>query len=194
MLGLRYASPKYWFLGAEVSYYDHTYIDFAPGKRTAEALQGLEPGDPRRDALTRQEKMPSAMLIDANIGKSWRYKSYFINLNFQVTNILDKTDFKTGGFEQARYSITEQTSDKFLPSISMVWSYILPDFRSQILKRINLVKMRKVAFILTILTAGALIYRLLDVWISHTMRLNPGWIQQRLLPILPLLSKGHVPW
>ncbi len=115
MLGLRYASPKYWFLGAEVSYYDHSYIDFAPGKRTAEALQGLEPNDPRRDALTRQEKMPSAMLIDANIGKSWRYKSYFINLNFQVTNILDKTDFRTGGFEQARYSITEQTSDKFPP-------------------------------------------------------------------------------
>jgi len=55
------------------------------------------------------------MLIDANIGKSWRYKSYFINLNFQVTNILDKTDFKTGGFEQARYSITEQTSNKFPP-------------------------------------------------------------------------------
>jgi len=115
MLGIRYASPTYWFAGAEVSYFDHIYIDFAPGKRTAEALQGLEPDDPRRDALIHQEKVPSAMLLNANIGKSWRLKSYFINLNFQVTNVLDKTDFKTGGFEQARYSITEQTSDKFPP-------------------------------------------------------------------------------
>jgi len=115
MLGIRYASPTYWFAGAEVSYFDHIYIDFAPGKRTAEALQGLELNDPRRDALIHQEKVPSAMLLNANIGKSWRLKSYFINLNFQVTNVLDKTDFKTGGFEQARYSITEQTSDKFPP-------------------------------------------------------------------------------
>ncbi len=115
MMGLRYASPKYWFLGAEVSYYDHSYIDFAPGKRTTEALQGLEPGDPRRDALTHQIKVPSAFLIDANIGKSWRLKEYFINLNLQVTNLLNNTDFKTGGFEQARYSIAEQTSNKFPP-------------------------------------------------------------------------------
>lgn len=115
MLGLRYASPKYWFLGAEVSYYDHSYIDFAPGKRTAEALQGLDPGDPRRDALTRQEKVPSAILLDANVGKSWRYKDYYINLNFQIANVLNNTDFKTGGFEQARYSVAEQTSNTFPP-------------------------------------------------------------------------------
>lgn len=115
MLGIRYASPKYWFIGADVSYYDHIYIDFAPGKRTAEALQGLEPGDPRRDALTAQEKVPSAYLVNANIGKSWKVKDYYINLNFMVSNILDNNDFKTGGFEQARYSVAEQTSNKFPP-------------------------------------------------------------------------------
>lgn len=114
-LGFRYASPKYWFLGASFSYFDDSYIDFAPGKRTSEALVGLEPDDPRRQEITKQLKVESAYLLDANIGKSWRIKDYFINLNFQVANILDKTDFKTGGFEQARYSISEQTSNKFPP-------------------------------------------------------------------------------
>lgn len=114
-LGIRYASPKYWFFGATFNYFNDSYIDFAPGKRTAEALVGLEENDPRREEITRQLKVESAYLVDANIGKSWRVKNYFINLNFQVANLLDKTDFKTGGFEQARYSISEQTSNNFPP-------------------------------------------------------------------------------
>ena len=114
-LGIRYASPKYWFFGATFNYFNDSYIDFAPGKRTAEALVGLEENDPRRAEITRQPKVESAYLVDANIGKSWRVKNYFINLNFQVANLLDKTDFKTGGFEQARYSISEQTSNNFPP-------------------------------------------------------------------------------
>ncbi|HPD96356.1 MAG TPA: TonB-dependent receptor [Tenuifilaceae bacterium] len=114
-LGLRYASPKYWFFGVTASYFDDIYVEFAPGKRTAEALVGLEEGDPYREKLTDQIKLPSACLLDANIGKSWKIKDYYINLNFSVSNVLDKTDFKTGGYEQARYSIADQTSDKFPP-------------------------------------------------------------------------------
>lgn len=114
-LGFRYASPKYWFFGATFSYFNDSYIDFAPGKRTAEALVGLEENDPRRDEITRQMKVESSYLVDANVGKSWRIKNYFINVNFQIANLLDKTDLKTGGFEQARYSIAEQTSDNFPP-------------------------------------------------------------------------------
>jgi len=132
MVGLRYASPKYWFLGATFSYFDDIYIDFAPGKRTAEALVGLEPNDPRRYDLTHQESVSSAYLLDANIGKSWRIKNYYINLNFQVANILDNTDFKTGGFEQARYSIAEQTSDKFPPKYFYAYGrtyYLIFGFR-----------------------------------------------------------------
>lgn len=115
MVGFRYASPKYWFFGATCSYFDDIYIDFAPGKRTAEALVGLEPNDPRRKELTQQISTGSSFLVDANIGKSWRFKDYYFNVNFQVANVLDETDFKTGGFEQARYSISEQTSDTFPP-------------------------------------------------------------------------------
>ena len=115
MLGIKYASPKYWFFGANVSYFDDIYIDFAPERRTAEVLVGLEANDPLRDQITRQTKVSSAYLLDANVGKSWKIKSYYINLNFQVTNILDKTDFQTGGYEQLRFSATREEISKFPP-------------------------------------------------------------------------------
>jgi len=116
MLGIRYASPKYWFLGANISYFADGYLDFNPERRTAEMLIGLEPNDPLRQQITNQEGLPSAYLVDVNIGKSWRidYK-YFINLNFQITNLLDNTEFKTGGYEQLRYAGTAEDQSKFPP-------------------------------------------------------------------------------
>lgn len=115
MLGVKYASPKYWFFGVNASYFDDIYIDFAPERRTAEVLVGLEANDPLRDQITKQSKVSSAFLLDANIGKSWKIKSYYINLNFQVTNILDKTDFQTGGYEQLRFTATREEISKFPP-------------------------------------------------------------------------------
>lgn len=114
-LGFRYASPKYWFFGASVSYFDDIYIDFAPERRTAEVLLGLEPDDPTRYAITKQSSLPSQYLVDANIGKSWRIKDYYINLNFQVANVLDNTDFKTGGYEQLRYALSNEDVNTFTP-------------------------------------------------------------------------------
>jgi len=114
-LGFRYASPKYWFFGATASYFDDIYIDFNPEIRTSEMLLGLEPNDPTRELLTKQKSLPSQFLLDANVGKSWRVKEYYINVNFQVANILDNTDFKTGGYEQLRYALSNNTPNLFTP-------------------------------------------------------------------------------
>jgi hypothetical protein len=97
------------------SYFDDIYIDFNPEIRTAEMLLGLEPNDPTREALTNQKSLPSQFLLDANVGKSWRIKDYYINLNFQVANILDNTDFKTGGYEQLRYALSNEDPNLFTP-------------------------------------------------------------------------------
>lgn len=113
--GFRYASPKYWFFGASVSYFDDIYIDLNPERRTAEMLLGLEPNDPARKAITEQESLPSQFLVDANVGKSWRIKDYYLNLNFQVANVLDNTDFKTGGYEQLRYALSNEDPNLFTP-------------------------------------------------------------------------------
>lgn len=114
-LGFRYAGPKYWFFGASASYFDDIYIDFNPERRTSEDLIGLEEFDPARDLITKQQSVPSQFLVDANVGKSWRYKDYFINLNFQVANVLDNTSFKTGGYEYLRFAGDVNDLSKFPP-------------------------------------------------------------------------------
>jgi len=110
MIGVNYASPKSWYLGASISYFGDTYIDYNPERRTAEMV---DPSNPSNALITEQSSVPSAYLVDASIGKSWRIKKYFINLNFQVANVLDKTDFKTGGYEQLRYSGLSSDITKF---------------------------------------------------------------------------------
>jgi hypothetical protein len=114
-VGFRYAGPKYWFFGASASYFDDIFIDFNPERRTPEALIGFEEFDPVRELITKQQSVSSQFLVDANVGKSWRYKDYFINLNFQVANVLDNTDFKTGGYEQLRFAGLESDLAKFPP-------------------------------------------------------------------------------
>ncbi len=112
MIGLDYASPKSWYLSTNASFFGDSYIDFNPERRTAEMVN---PDDPNMNLITEQTKLPSAILVDASIGKSWRIKKYFINFNFQVTNIFDKTDFKTGGYEQLRYAGLVSDLKKFPP-------------------------------------------------------------------------------
>ncbi len=112
MIGLDYASTKSWYFSANASYFGDTYIDYNPERRTAKMVN---PDEPNKDLITNQTKLPSAILVDASIGKSWRIKKYFLNFNFQITNIFDKTDFKTGGYEQLRYSGSYSDISKFPP-------------------------------------------------------------------------------
>lgn len=116
MLGINYAAPRYWYFGANVSYFDDMYVDIAPGKRTADVLLGYDEGDPARERITAQQKVASAALVDVSVGKTFRFAhKYNLNLNFQISNLLDKKDFRTGGFEQSRYPKDELTSTKFPP-------------------------------------------------------------------------------
>ncbi|WP_321310744.1 carboxypeptidase-like regulatory domain-containing protein [Marinifilum fragile] len=106
-LGLKYSSPKYWWAGVNANYYDDTYLDFYPGRRTTFALIGQEPGSEAWNRTINQRKLPDAFTLDLNLGKSWKIKDYYISLNANVNNVLDDTDIITGGYEQSRYDITD---------------------------------------------------------------------------------------
>jgi hypothetical protein len=107
-VGLRYNSPKYWFAGVNANYFDDIYIDINPDRRTAEAVQNLVDTDPQWEQLLEQEKMDFNYTIDVFAGKSWRIqRQYYINFNISVSNVLNTTDFRIGGFEQLRYSATD---------------------------------------------------------------------------------------
>ena len=54
--------------------------------------------------------------MNAFAGKSWRIKNkYYLRFNVNVNNVLNNTDFETGGFEQLRYDQTD--INKFPPKI-----------------------------------------------------------------------------
>ncbi len=103
-VGLRYNSPRYWFVGVNANVFDDVYIDINPDRRTADALEHLTVADPQWHQLLDQEKMNPFYTVDIFAGKSWRIRrQYFVNLNVSINNLLDSRDFSIGGFEQLRY-------------------------------------------------------------------------------------------
>ena len=107
--GFRYNSPKYWWLGANWNYFDHSYLDPAAMVRTEDFVQnpvtgapynGLTESDLRR--VLQQKQLPSAFFINANAGKSWVLGKYYLLLTASVNNVLNNKKYITGGFEQTR--------------------------------------------------------------------------------------------
>jgi hypothetical protein len=111
-IGLKYNSPKYWYAGANFNYFADIYMSPNPDRRTEETLGNYFEGDPQISDIIAQEKLENGYNINVFLGKSFKFKnSTFLRLNFMVNNILDNTDFRTGGFEQLRYDA--QDIDKF---------------------------------------------------------------------------------
>lgn len=106
-LGISYNAPNYWFANIDWNYYDRTYLDFSPLRRTQLAVRGAEPGSDLWNDIIAQEKAPAGFTLDFFGGKSWRYKGNFISLLAGVNNILNNTDLITGGYEQYRYRIVQ---------------------------------------------------------------------------------------
>lgn len=109
-VGLRYSSPKYWWIGANWNYLGHSYLDPSPVTRTERFYMNPNtPGVPY-DEINEEElarilaptQLPVAYFFNANIGKSWMIGKYYILLSATVNNILDNKDYITGGFEQTR--------------------------------------------------------------------------------------------
>ena len=103
-LGLSYFH-NYWFIDADVDYFANSYLDMSPLSRTDYATAGpdgvITPEEV--EAMTAQEKFDPAWVVNFSVGKSWYYKrKYQYGFSLNAKNILNKTDVKTGGFEQTR--------------------------------------------------------------------------------------------
>ncbi len=104
--GISYNSPKYWWAGITGSYFDHIYIDFNPVTRTKDETGFY----PYWDIM---QKQPKGYLLDAFIGKSWYLGDYYVVISANVSNITNRRNFITGGFEQYRYD--PERPDLFAP-------------------------------------------------------------------------------
>lgn len=96
-LSLQYQTPFYVWLGIDANYFGRGYLDANPMRRTDKAYDGLP------EEFVAQEQFKGGFTLDANVGWSYRISSgKYLRLNLSVTNILNKTDLRTGGYEQLR--------------------------------------------------------------------------------------------
>lgn len=112
-VGLNYRSASYLFAGVDLSYFDAMYLDMNPIYRTDFAKAGLTADEAKE--LSHQELFNSAVVLSANIGKSWYiFKNYNVGFSLEVKNILNNQNIKTGGYEQMRLKVNEDSSGNVL--------------------------------------------------------------------------------
>ena len=111
-LGLSY-NYNYWFIEADVEYFDRSYLDMNPLYRTYFAVLGPDyKATPEEiEYMTTQEKFPAAWLVNVSVGKSWFIqRKYQLGFSINAKNLLNNLDVRTGGYEQTR--IVDNTESK----------------------------------------------------------------------------------
>ena len=122
-VGLNYRSKKFWYVGINANYFDKIYTDYSRTRRTVGAVALLAEDDPIRKGIIEQEKLSSQYTLDLSAGKSWKVNRFikswkrqtFLVLNASINNILNNTDFRTGGYEQQRFDYTDKNINKYAP-------------------------------------------------------------------------------
>ena len=96
---------KGWYFSANVNYYDNIYVDASKYARLADVVGDPVTGADGKDVLEipTQYKGNGGFIVDASIGKSISLRhGKKLNLNLQLSNLLNNTDMITGGYEQNR--------------------------------------------------------------------------------------------
>lgn len=116
-VGLKYNSPKFWFVNLNFNFFNETYLDFNPTRRTEEAVANLNKSDNTElwENILYQEKIPSNYTADLFGGKSWKIGDKFIYLTVGVNNFLNNENFIIGGYEQSRFDFENLDVDRFPP-------------------------------------------------------------------------------
>ena len=112
-IGLKYNSPKYWWISVNANAFAEYYMAVNPTNHTYDAVSQTDPAD--RDKLLSQKKIDDAFTLDLYAGKSWSVKGVYILLNLSVNNILNNQDIVLYGYEQLRsdYSDLDRFPEKY---------------------------------------------------------------------------------
>ena len=108
-LGIRYNSPKYWWIGVSGNFLADQYLDFSALNKTAVLYTDPATNDNYAGVtpelisqMIAQKKFDDQFMLNANVGKSFLFGKYRMGVSVSVTNILNNRDYVTGGFEQGR--------------------------------------------------------------------------------------------
>lgn len=106
---------RYWFFDVKLNGFGYNHIDPAPIRRLASNYTSVAPpetgnyNEKRYNAyvdMTTQERFKPGLTIDLSIGKIiYLPNRQRININASISNILNKKDIITGGYEQGRISL-----------------------------------------------------------------------------------------
>lgn len=118
--GIAYNSKRYWYVKVNANYLDRNYVAVNPSRRSVEAAELIEKGDPLFAKIFDQEKLAPVFTIDFSGGKSIRLSKISkklgmgttLYLNVGISNLLNQR-YKSIGFEQLRYDYTNNNPDKF---------------------------------------------------------------------------------
>jgi hypothetical protein len=121
MFKMNYNSKQFWSASLSVNYFDKIYADPSPQRRTTEAVDNVPVGSDLYNKILTQEKLPSAVTVDAYFRKSFMLNKYiksikkrmYFDVSANISNILDKKDFATSSNEQMRFDFSERNPDKF---------------------------------------------------------------------------------
>ena len=111
-LGLSW-NYKFWFVDADVEYFDEAYLDMNPLYRTEYATAGPDKVPTPKEVvrMVEQEKFDPCWMVNVSAGKSWFIKrKYMIGFSLNAKNLLNNRNVKTGGYEQTR--MIDNTQDK----------------------------------------------------------------------------------
>ncbi len=107
-LGLSYHAHG-WYLDLNGNYYDRIFLSYSPTYRfkgTAQANDLLDNNGNFDYDKAAQTRSNGGFMLDGSIGRSIYTKHGQLSINLLLTNILNKRDFCTGGYEQSRADYT----------------------------------------------------------------------------------------
>ena len=103
-LGIKYNSPKYWWVSLNANYLSNMYFDVNPYNHTEEGMLHYAQGDIRIEDVLNQTPMKPAFTLDFFGGWSKRYKGYYFLVTASVNNILNNKNSILYGYEQLRFN------------------------------------------------------------------------------------------
>lgn len=117
-VGLQYETSNYLTANIRFNYFDNTWIDVNPDRRTLATVgvsqneELLQPGTELWESILYQEKAPAEYTMDVSLRKSFKVKNnFFINVNLSVNNILNNTNLVRDGFEQLRFDYDQDAAE-----------------------------------------------------------------------------------
>ena len=103
-LGIKYNSPKYWWVSLNGNYMANMYFDVNPYNHTKHGMDHYAVGDIRIEDVLSQNPLKPAFTLDFYGGFSKRYKGYYFLVNVSVNNLLNNKSAILYGYEQLRFN------------------------------------------------------------------------------------------